>query len=44
MLSEEDGGEPGPSPERDKPDEYRAEPSPHARVYTDDELDALEKG
>ncbi|KAE9360590.1 hypothetical protein PF008_g1759 [Phytophthora fragariae] len=44
MLSEEDGGEPGPSPERDKPDENRAEPSPHARVYTDDELDALEKG
>ncbi|KAE8982174.1 hypothetical protein PR003_g20062 [Phytophthora rubi] len=44
MLSEEDGGEPGPSPERDKPNETRAEPSPHARVFTDDELDALEKG
>ncbi|KAE9327482.1 hypothetical protein PR003_g16010 [Phytophthora rubi] len=44
MLSEEDGGEPGPSPERDKPDENHAEPSPHARVFTEDELDALEGG
>ncbi|KAE9306209.1 hypothetical protein PR003_g21300 [Phytophthora rubi] len=44
ILSEEDGGEPGPTPERDKPEENRAEPSPYARVFTDDELDALEKG
>ncbi|KAE9279977.1 hypothetical protein PR003_g28085 [Phytophthora rubi] len=43
-LSEEDGGEPGPTPERDKPDENRAEPSPHARVFTEDKLDALERG
>ncbi|GMF34420.1 unnamed protein product [Phytophthora fragariaefolia] len=44
ILSEEDGSDPSPAPGRDRPEEDREEPSPHARVFTEDELDALERG
>lgn len=39
ILRDEGGSDPGPAPERDKPEEGPDEPSLYDRVFTEDELD-----